>query len=193
MKRMPLLLAALLAVPVVSAVAHAGLKDLPGLQSITIYEQTNGPVFVNFARLGPELTSRLASLGPSSYDFATSAPEYYDVYYSDPDGNFDLDGDDLTIECVYNGPASGHNIDAVQLVFTPPSGSLYAVAVKRVVALDNGVAGSASAALHAPNGQWTTLGRTLNPGERLSLTLAYDVPVPTDRGTWGAIKALFRR
>jgi len=76
------------------------VHEIPGLESITFYERTGGsePTAYTFTVLGPELTTELADpLGNANRDIEGTSVEFYDVHYSDIDGNFDIDGSYLTI------------------------------------------------------------------------------------------------
>ena len=93
--------------------AQAGpVRDLPGLVSVSFWERTGGtaPTEFSFALDSTELTTRLADpLGPGNFDMSGASTEYYDVFYSNADGTFSLDGEYLTIEGVFEQglPAGG--------------------------------------------------------------------------------------
>jgi hypothetical protein len=147
--------------------AVAGLIDLPGLQSVRIWEATGGLFTHSFAASGPETTARLTTLSATSNDFATSAAEYVDVFYSNADGTFNLHGEYLTIEAVYTsnlGP--GLNIVKAMLDFAV-SPDEFATEIASFVSGPGYVAGSEANAL-------AEMGRSGVGGpERLRLTLGF--------------------
>ncbi len=93
-----------------------GIKNLHGLDSISIFERTGITVEHVLNADGPELTGQLLSLNASSNDFIGTSAEFYDAFYSDGDGTFNINGDYLTILVDY--PAfGGGNISSVVLNF----------------------------------------------------------------------------
>ncbi len=99
--------------------ATAGpLRLEPGLVSIRVYEQS-GPVTTStFGLNSAEVTAQLAgNLTSVNRDFAGIPNEYYDIFYSDANGTFNLDGEFISIEGSYTGSGSGFNISEVELVF----------------------------------------------------------------------------
>lgn len=119
-----------------AASANAQLAGLPGIQSVTFYEQT-GSLSANTFTLGSSTSAALTTQitgGPTSSnrDFRGLSAESYDVFLSDCDGILDPNGNYLTVVCFDNRSAQdgavGNNIDAVQLDFS--SGiSLYAASI----------------------------------------------------------------
>jgi hypothetical protein len=89
------------------------VMDIPNLDSITFWERTGGtaPVDYTFGVNSSELTSQLSDpLGPSNQDITgVVGREFYDVFYSDGNGAFNVIGEYLTIEGVFDAglPAGG--------------------------------------------------------------------------------------
>jgi hypothetical protein len=83
------------------------VRKIPGLKSITYYERSGGtePTAYTFTVDGPEMTA----LSDTSKDIKGVDSEFYDVYYSNAMGDFELDGRYLTISGVFNYalPAGG--------------------------------------------------------------------------------------
>jgi hypothetical protein len=109
-----------------SAPLATPVRSIEGLESITFYERTGGeaPTPYTFTVDGKELTTRLPD-PLIEYDIPGAQTEYYDVYYSDHDGLFDVDGSYLTISGVFGIalPAGGGlNLAEIGLNFTdaPP-------------------------------------------------------------------------
>lgn len=97
----------------------APLRTLPNLVSVTFYEATSGNTAHTFAPNSSEMTNRLANpLGSTNNDFIGAPNEFYDVFYSDSDGTFNLDGGYITIDGIYTGSSSGLNIAEVELLFS---------------------------------------------------------------------------
>lgn len=144
---------------------HKGLRHLPGLQSITVYEKSgansNVETFtVNSAELINQLPGQLTIVNKDfggSPNYADS--EYYDIFYSDKNGDVDTNGCYLTIECSFNNTASiGGNIQAIKLNTT--NGTSYAC---KVVGYQIGTYGSVSSINNALNNNltnWTSMGNT---------------------------------
>ncbi len=98
--------------------------ELPGLESITFWERTGGdaPTAYEFTVDGLELSVRLDD--PLTIDnsdiVGVPSSEFYDVYYSDEDGSFDLYGSYLTISGVFEAEAPagpGLNLAEIGLNF----------------------------------------------------------------------------
>ena len=87
------------------------VRKLPGLKSITYYERSGGtaPTAYTFTVDGPEMTARIPTRSDSAHDIKGVTSEFYDVYYSNAAGDFELDGRYLTISGVfeYALPAGG--------------------------------------------------------------------------------------
>jgi len=116
------LLVVVLAVAFTSA-AQAALINTPGLKTVRIWESTGPFTAYNFAKNGPEMIQQLGvgTLGPNpNNDFSPLVDENYDVFYSDASGNFDPNGDCVTVEAVFPRAlpsGGGLNLGAVDLVF----------------------------------------------------------------------------
>jgi hypothetical protein len=155
------------------------LREWPGLQSITFYEQTTDLYEYTFSVSSSQLLNRLPILGPGLYDYRGTSNEYYDVFYSDEFGSFGIDGECITIECMYDGPSSAHNTNGVKLNFEGGT-SRYAIYVTEYRVLGN--TGNPNSVPNAVDGDlqtWTSLGTAVNQNERLSLTLAFPIgPFP---------------
>jgi hypothetical protein len=194
------------------------IQSLPNLQSVTFLERT-GTVdegdIKTFSYNSTELTTRLADpmtdiyMHPANYDFYgarlynpyslsdVNYSELYDVFYSDASGNFNANGEYITVEAVwarYQGltpalgvnvidPATGVvggglNIAAVYLTFADTS-KLYADVTSSYVAFgDNKVEGSYGRATDGDLATATTMGNTIQPGhpDRLRITVGFSSP-----------------
>jgi hypothetical protein len=156
------------------------VRALPNLASITFYERTGGvaPNPYTFTVDGPELTVRLPDpLSEASHDIPGATSEYYDVYYSNLDGSFALDGSYLTISGVFLQalPAGGGlNLAEIALNFDglPPE---YGNWVASYVALgDNKDESSVNNCIDGDLQTHTTMGNTVGSSERLRLTLGFE-------------------
>lgn len=155
------------------------VRAIPGLASITFYERTGGtePTAYEFTVDGPELTTRLDDpLGPNGFDISGASTEYYDVYYSDEQGGFELDGSYLTISGVFEIalPAGGGlNLAEIALNYVDSSPE-YGNYVASYVALgDNKDEGSVDRCIDGDLQTHTTMGNTVGASERLRLTLGF--------------------
>ncbi len=159
------------------------VRELPGLASITFYERTGGlaPTPYVFTVNGPQLTTRRASpLSGANHDIPGATSEYYDVYYSDVDGNFDIDGEYLTISGVFQAGfplGGGWNLAEMALNFEggPSEFGRY---VASFVALGDNAAepdGNVELSVDGDLQTHTTMGNTVGAGpeERLRITLGF--------------------
>jgi hypothetical protein len=119
-KRLTLLALSLFVACATQQISYAAIINTPGLTAVRFWEGTGGVNAFTFVQNGPEMTTQIgALLGPSNEDFSQIANENYDVFYSDANGNFNLNGNHVTVEAVYTNPSGGGglNIAAVDLVF----------------------------------------------------------------------------
>jgi PEP-CTERM motif len=172
----------------------APIRTLPDLVSVTILEETVGTGIFNFATNSAELTTRLANpLSDSNRDFSSFSTENYDVFYSDADGTFNIDGAFLTIEGVWTQqPQFGSmNINEVRLNFGGSSPhTLFGDFVASFVygsncVPGNCIAGSEALAVDHDLGTFPRFGATNpnDPNERFRLTIGFDgISVPPTNG-----------
>lgn len=155
--------------------AHAvPLRDLSGLQDITVFERTGGVQQFTFDPDGVALQTRLAGLGTGVFDFRGTSREFYDVFLSDDDGTLNIDGAFITIETVFvDGLGGGGNINGVQLNFAG-GGTELANDLASFVAGGNGHRpGTEIRAADNDLGSFTVLGTTSAERPRLRLTLGF--------------------
>lgn len=156
------------------------VRMLPGLVSITFYERTGGvaPDAFTFLVGGPELTVRLVDpLAVGNFDIDGASGEFYDVYYSDEDGNFELDGRYLTISGTFGQalPAGGGlNLAEIGLDFEDQTEfgnyvASYAILGDNAAQPDGNVENSIDGDLQTH----TTMGNTVGSNERLRVTLGF--------------------
>ncbi|RJR48520.1 MAG: PEP-CTERM sorting domain-containing protein [Desulfobacteraceae bacterium] len=182
-------LVAVIAVCFTFGSAHAlPVQSIPDLVSITFWERSGGssPTAYTFGIGSPQLTVRLTDpLSASNMDFGEGR-EPYDVFYSDAGGVFDINGEYVTIEALYNRVAptgGGLNLAEVGLNFT--SGPIeYANAVAGSLALgDNAVPSSVAFAVDGDLLTHTVMGNTVGQSDRLRVTVGFastanTAPVP---------------
>lgn len=156
------------------------VMDLPNLESITFYERTGGDAPDPFTFLvdGAELTVRLADpLAIGNFDIDGATGEFYDVYYSNEAGDFQLDGSYLTISGTFASalPAGGGlNLAEIGLNFSDQSVE-YGNYVASFVALgDNAVPGNVELSIDGDLQTHTTMGNTVGQMERLRVTLGFE-------------------
>lgn len=153
------------------------VRKIPGLVSITYYETTGVVNMYTFQVNGPEMTTKIANLTVTDNDIKGASTEYYDVYYSDDQGNFDIDGAYLTIAGVflYTLPAGGGlNLAEIALNYMGQQ-TEYGNYVASYVALgDNAIPGDVGKAIDSNLMTCTTMGNTVNdPGKLLRITLGF--------------------
>lgn len=156
------------------------VRKLPNLASITFHERTGGtePTAYTFTVEGPELTVRLSDpLGDSNADIKGASTEYYDVYYSNEDGEFNIDGSYLTISGMFGQalPAGGGlNLAEIGLNYVDASTEYGNYVASYVVLGDNSHEPSVPACIDGDLQTHTTMGNTVGATERLRLTLGFN-------------------
>lgn len=162
-----------------AGIVYTPVRLLPGLQSITFYEATlsSVPDAFTFTVDGPELTQRLSDpLTANHYDILGAESEYYDVYYSNADGSFNVDGSYLTISGIFLHAlpvGGGLNLAEIALTFSglPPE---YGSEVGSFAALgDNAIPSQVGACIDGDLSTSTTMGNTVGTSERLRITLGF--------------------
>lgn len=156
------------------------VRSLPGLESITFWERTGGtaPTEYTFGINGAELTTRLDDpLTSTNQDITGTSVEFYDVYYSDEDGSFDVDGSYLTISGVFPVPlpaGGGLNLAEIGLNYSDTM-TEYGNYVASYVALgDNADATLVGNCIDGDLQTHTVMGNTEGSAERLRLTLGFE-------------------
>lgn len=156
------------------------VRMLPGLVSITFYERTGGmaPDAFTFTVDGPELTVRLVDpLAVGNFDIDGATGEFYDVYYSDEDGNFELDGRYLTISGTFGQalPAGG-GLNLAEIGLNFDSETEFGNYVASYVILGDNAAqpdGNVDNAIDGDLQTHTTMGNTVGAADRLRVTLGF--------------------
>lgn len=153
------------------------VRKIPGLVSITYHETTGMVNAYTFQVNGPEMTTKIANMTATDNDIKGASTEYYDVYYSDDQGNFDIDGAYLTIAGVflYTLPAGGGlNLAEIALNYMGQQ-TEYGNYVASYVALgDNAIPGDVNKAIDSNLMTCTTMGNTVNdPNKLLRITLGF--------------------
>jgi hypothetical protein len=157
------------------------VRMLPGLVSITFYERTGGvaPDGFTFTVDGPELTVRLVDpLALGNFDIDGATGEFYDVYYSDIDGNFELDGRYLTISGRFPQPlpaGGGLNLAEIGLNFDDDQTEFGNYVASFVILGDNAAQpdGNSDNSIDGDLQTHTTMGNTAGSNERLRVTLGF--------------------
>ncbi len=191
------LLAALLLSFAIAAPASAfALRNTPGLSTITLHEVTWVDVPHTWWFFDDVLFTRLSgTLGPGNADFTGNPNEYYDIFYSDVNGNPDPLGQYLTVECDDLDPNDGGcNIAELELAFSNGNPSVYACSiVSFFVWGSQGSMGSIPLAADGDVNTWCTLGSSFGAPQRLRATFSFDCrPTPTLGTTWGRLKSAYR-
>jgi len=166
-----------LAIP--SGVQAIPVRDIPNLTSITFWERTGGtaPTPFTFGINTPQLTTRLSEpLSTSNSDFSGVPGELYDVYYSDADGTFNLDGEFLTVSATFGTTAptgGGLNLAEIGLNFAGEP-TEFGNSVASFVALGgNAFPSLVGNAIDGDLLTHTTMGNTFGQTERLRVTLGF--------------------
>jgi hypothetical protein len=158
------------------------LASLPGLSSITIYEDSGhgtNPKPYDFSQGDSRLFTRIQTLSSTNRDFSDAwvnnpPHELYDAFYSDGNGNPNPNGSYLTVECLSVGPGDG-NISEAYLNFG--SQSVHASAVTSYRLGSGGLLAKIPSAVDGDRNTCTQLGASSSQTTRTYITL--DFPFPT--------------
>jgi hypothetical protein len=162
--------------------AGASVIGFPGLTAVRFWEFSGGPNIHTFAPAGPVMTTQLGVLNVVNNDFTGAPAEVYDVFYSDANGNFNLNGNFVTVEARFPGQGGGGlNIGAVDLLLGPaPFMVCRADILASWVGMGaNYIAGSEVLAADAAPATFTTMGNTAGVPGRLRVTVGWTkIPEP---------------
>ena len=128
------------------------------------------------AKLPPTPVSLLDPLATDNMDIPGASSEFYDVYYSNEDGSFNLDGSYLTISGVFlqTLPAGGGlNLAEIGLNFAGAPTEYGNYVASHVTLGDNAVPEKVPNCIDGDLQTNTTMGNTVNSSERLRLTLGF--------------------
>lgn len=155
----------------------APIRTMSGLTGVTFYELTSTATPFTFGNNSSEMTTRLSSgLNASNRDFFGTPNEHYDVYYSDSNGAFNIDGEYISIEAYYAGNGIGLNIGEVELLFGSGP-SAFATSVASLAAGTGYIAGSENNILDGNINTATGMGS--NDESRMRVTVGF-VPAPSN-------------
>jgi hypothetical protein len=154
------------------------IRTISDLQTITFWEMTNDLYTHIFDKDSSQMTNQLNDpLNAGNNDFVgVVGEEFYDVYYSNADGTFNLDGEYLTISCDFDYPSprkGGLNLVNVGLNFTSQP-TEYGNYIASFVAIgNNAYPGSVGNAIDGDLTTFTIMGNTFGQSERLHVTLGF--------------------
>ncbi len=167
----------------IASTAHAvPVRSIADLDSISFFERTGGtgPIEYNFLKNGSELTTLLADpLSLTNNDISGATTEYYDVYYSDLDGAFNLDGEFLTISGVFertlsgDGAGGGLNLAEIALNFSSGPVEYGNYVASFFAAGDNAIPENVGRSIDGDLLTHTTMGNTTGTDQRLRVTLGF--------------------
>lgn len=162
--------------------SNAPLRTNPSLSSVTIFERTGGtaPTAYTFGVNSSQMTTRRSDpLSAANSDISTSGPEYYDVYYSNSDGSFNIDGAFISVEAVFGGTGAtnaGLNLAEVRLNFSDGS-TQYAQGVSSFLRLGgNSFPDRVTQAVDGNLSTHTAMGNTSGSSQRLRVTVSFHLP-----------------
>jgi hypothetical protein len=167
-----------------SGAAQAALISTPGLTFFTFWELSGTPSPKFALGASPQMTTQLGALNGSSNDFTGVPSEWYDVFYSDANGAFNVNGNYVTVEARYDNASGGGglNIGGVDMVIG--STPIRADVLTSWVGLgSNYIAGSEALVVDPSDvgpvpATYTTMGNTANSNGRLRLTVTWSKLVP---------------
>jgi hypothetical protein len=172
----------------VAAPAPAAIISTPGLQSITFIEGSGVPSPWTFGNISSQMTTRLGNPlgGSSNFDFTGLPNEYYDVFYSDANGAFNLFGDFITIEARYPTTTGGGglNISSVALNFLSGPSQVANVLASFVGLGTNFLPASVGNAVDGNPNTFTAMGNTgTSETDRLRVTVGFRATALPEPGT----------
>jgi len=154
------------------------VRKIPGLKSITYYERSGGtaPTAYTFTVDGPQMTARIPTLSDTAHDIKGVTSEFYDVYYSNAAGDFELDGRYLTISGVfeYKLPAGGGlNLAEIVLNFEGDKKEFGNYVASFLAIGDNAAPETVPNCIDGDLQTHTTMGNTVGSTNRLRITLGF--------------------
>jgi hypothetical protein len=171
-----------------SSPAGASVMGYPNLVGIRFWEFSGGPNIHTYAPASLQMTTQLGVLNVINNDFSGAPAEVYDVFYSDANGNFNLNGNFVTVEARFPGQSGGGlNIGAVDLLVgtTPPLMVCRADILASSVGMGaNYILGSEAFAADPADvtpvpATFTTMGNTAGVPGRLRVTVGWTkIPEP---------------
>ena len=163
------------------------IRSIANIDTITFWERTGlGPAPYIFDTEDLELRTRLVDpLTATNSDFFTTAMEFYDVYYSNSDGTFNVDGEYISIEAVFNNPNdSGLNLARVDLNFTGILIPEFANQIGSFSSFGNfSFPGTVGNAIDGDTDTHTLMGETSGSTDRLRVTVGFESSVNSGSGT----------
>ena len=158
----------------------AVISTLPGLNNIRIYEVTSIVTPYTLASGATAMNTRLAgTLGSGNSDFTGAPNEFYDAFYSNADGTFNVLGEYITIEAAYTGSGAGLNISEVELVFSGPSPLANNFATGVISQVFGANAANAASLLNIGDNNTNTttlMGNNPSAADRMRITVGFDEP-----------------
>lgn len=160
------------------------IRQMPDLVSLTFWERTGGsaPNPFTFGANSPEITTRRSDpLSLTNRDFVGTPVEFYDVFYSNADGSFNLDGEFISVEAdfPFTLPAGGGlNLAEIQINFANAPIKFGSFVASFVALGDNAIPGHVGRAVDGDLLTHTTMGNTLGQEQRLRVTVGFEASVP---------------
>ena len=157
------------------------VRDIADLRDITFWERTDGsgPSAFTYSIDSTQLTIQLTGpLSAGNSDFGgVPGHEFYDVFFSDENGDFNIDGEYLTIEGAYdiafpNGGAL--NLSEISLNFSDKPVEYGSYVASYVALGDNSHAESVGFAIDGDIFTHTAMGNTIGQSELLRVTLGFE-------------------
>jgi len=153
------------------------MKDIPRLDKIWIVEHTygNSQLWVPFLAKDPRLSTRLTgNLDGVNSDFVGwPGHEFYDVFWSDADGNFAPDGAYLSVEAQFGITDAEGGLNIIEVIFKFETGKrVFGKYVSSAVGRGgNYVVGSEVYATDCDLYTWSTMGSTYRVDDKLRITI----------------------
>lgn len=153
------------------------LRNLPDLRLIRVFEVTGTFNAHTFPITDNRLMARLGGNLPILNDFiGVPGTENYDIFYSNADGTFNLDGAHITIECDYRTPDLGgaFNIAHLELEFN----NGFKISPTKITSFyasgNNYLPGTELLAIDCDKTTFTTLGNNSQTGTNRYLRITFD-------------------
>ncbi len=171
----------------------ATIRTLAGLTGIRFYELTGGATTFDFGPNSSQMTTELPlELSAGNRDFAGLPNESYDVFYSNADGTFNLNGEYISVVAQYFGSGAGLNIGEIELLFggASPLSTNFSTGVVSFLSGPGYVAGTENNIGDNNTNTGTQMGQAVETA-RLRITVDFDEPASSsavpEPGTWGAM------
>ena len=159
-----------------SPIEAQAIRDYLDLVNVIVYEKTGTVAAHSYNKNDSRLSQRFgAGLGPGNFDFKGSPPEFFDVYYSDDNGNLDSNGEYISVECKFNQTTGGGGLNVTGIGLEFSNGDIWIASNLASFFGDGGnyIAGSEVNTVDCDLNTNSTMGNTSTSSNNLRITVSW--------------------